>query len=165
MAVAVFKDALAQHGFKLELNRSDELFCEVTFVNGARYVQISASIHSHDYPWYFTIALGEGPLDFGEADWNSIGLWRLREMVAPDAAEGDYRLRGKSRYRRQLEDARVELLNYATDFLTGDVTLFRKARSEQNRERKPYQVHSPDKNGNYVVTDDPKSKAMKKKYS
>lgn len=40
---------------------------------------------------------------------------------------------------------------------------FIKVRSSINKDREPYKIYSPDKKGNYQVTDDAKSLKLKKK--
>jgi hypothetical protein len=64
-----------------------------------------------------------------------------------------------------LENSNSELLEFGQTFLDGDLTLFHEIRKEQNKNRKPYKIHSPDKNGNYKTTYELKSVEQKKKYS
>ena len=39
------------------------------------------------------------------------------------------------------------------------------AKAATVKSREPYKIHSPDENGNYKTTDEPKSVEQKKKYS
>ena len=55
--------------------------------------------------------------------------------------------------------------NKGHTFLNGDLTLFHEIRKEQNKNRGPYKIHSPNENGNYITTDESKSVEQKKKYS
>jgi hypothetical protein len=57
------------------------------------------------------------------------------------------------------------LIKYGVSFLNGDLTLFLETRSDQNKNREPYKIHTPDKNGKYITTDEPTSADQKKKYS
>ena len=43
--------------------------------------------------------------------------------------------------------------------------LFYKIRKEQNKNREPYKIYSPDENGKYQTSFEPKSVEQNKKYS
>ncbi len=165
LALAIFREALAPYGFKRESKKTEEYFCNIVFVNGERYVKISSNIHPRDYPPYFNVVLGEGSREFVESDWNSIALWRLKNLMTNTDTGGEYNLETPDKLPELLEHAKAELLEFGTGFLTGDVELFRQARSEQNKGREPYKIHSPNKDGKYTVTDEPESVKMKEKYS
>lgn len=165
LALATFEEALASHGFKRESKKTEQYFCQIVFVNGERYVKISANIHPRDFPPYFNVVLGEGPREFLESDWNSIALWRLKNLVTSTNSGSEYGLESPDKLPELLDHATAELLDFGAGFLSGDVALFRRARSEQNRCREPYKVHSPDEDGKYTVSDEPDSVKMKKKYS
>lgn len=163
LALKVFVDPLTNHGFTLDTTETDREFCRLTFVNGERYVRVSASIHPLDTPHEFGVVLGEGSREFLEADWNSIALWRLRNLIEGTGA--NYSLEKRDRVPELLDQARDDLLELGMDFLDGDLAAFRQARSEQNRQRRPYQIYSADENGQYAATDEPESAKMKAKYS
>ena len=165
IALTAFEDALASHGFKRESKKTEQYFCEIVFVNGERYVKISANSHPRDFPPHFNIVLGEGPREFLESDWNSIALWRLKNFITSTNTGSEFNLETPAKLPRLLDRAKAELLEFGADFLSGDVALFRQARSEQNRGREAYKIHSPDKNGKYTVADEPESVNMKEKYS
>jgi hypothetical protein len=165
LALAMFKDALASHGFKRESKKTEQYFCEIVFVNGERYVKISANIHPRDFPPYFNVVLGEGPREFLESDWNSIALWRLKNLITSTDTGSEYSLETPDKLPELLDRAKAELLEFGQGFLRGDLEQFRKARSEQNRRREPYKIHSPDSDGHYTVSDEPESVKMKEKYS
>jgi len=165
LSLALFKEPLGQHGFKRELKKTEDYFCQIIYGNGERYVKISANIHPRDYPPHFNIILGEGGRDFFESDWNSIALWRLKNHILQAKSGREYHLENTEKISELLEHARDELLKFGLGFLTGDIELFRKVRSEQNRDRAPYQIYSPDKDGKYKATEEPLSAIMKYKYS
>jgi len=165
LALKVFLEPLERHGFALEATETDREFCRLTFVNGERYVRIAASIHPLDLPHEFSVVLGEGSREFLEADWNSIALWRVRNLIEGGDTGSNYSLQKRGRVPELLDQAKDELLEFGMDFLGGDLTDFRQARSDQNRQRQPYQVYSPDENGVYAAADEPESAKMKAKYS
>jgi hypothetical protein len=165
LALAIFEETLAHHGFKRESMKTERYFCDIVFGNGERYVKISANIHPRDYPPYFNVILGEGGRDFLESDWNSIALWRLKNLIQKTDTGSEYGLENPDKLPDLLEQAKSDLLQFGETFLSGDTEFFRQARSEQNKDRPPYKVHSPDENGKYTVSDEPESVKMKEKYS
>jgi hypothetical protein len=165
LAIANFEEALASHGFKRESKKTEQYFCEIVFGNGERYIKVSASIHPRDFPPYFNVVLGEGPREFLESDWNSIALWRLKNLITSTNTGSEYSLETPDKLPELLNNAKAELLEFGAGFLSGDVGLFRQARLEQNRGREPYKVYSPGENGKYIVSDEPESMKMKEKYS
>ena len=156
---------LADCGFFCSSCTSSEDRCKALFVNEERYVKVSASIHPLDTPYVFGVALGEGSTAFPESDWNSIALWSLRNAIEGSDAGRNYSLLPPRLLLEQLGKARDELLHFGKDFLEGELQLFRQVRAEQNRARRPYQIHSPDENGAYSARDEPFSAQLKEKYS
>ena len=63
-----------------------------------------------------------------------------------------------------ITNAKKDLEEFGRAFLEGDLRLFYEARGEMNKDRKPYQIYEPDKDGNYKVSDDEESKKLKEKY-
>ena len=164
-ALATFEDALASNGFMLESKKTEQYFCEIVFVNSKRYVKISANTHPRDFPPYFNIILGKGSRKWPEFDWNSIALWRMKNLITSTNTGSTFSLEAPDKLPKLLDHAKAELLKFGAAFLSGDVTLFRQARSEQNSGREPYKIYSPDQNGKYVEKDEPESVKLKKKYS
>jgi hypothetical protein len=110
--------------------------------------------------------LGEGDSDnFFEYDWNSIALWRLKIKIDPTAQAKEFEFPIGDNVKFSISNVNKELLKYADTFLNGDLSLFYETRSEQNKGREPYKVHTPDKDGKYTTTDEPTSVEQKKKYS
>lgn len=165
LALATFNDPLASYGFKRESKKTEEYFFNAVFVNGTRYVKISANIHPQDYPPYFNIVLGDGGRGFFEEDWNSIPLWRLKACLQKTITTGQYTLEHPEDIPGLIELARNELLEFGAGFLKGDLKAFKKARSAQNRSRPPYQVYTLGEDGKYAAQDDSESAKLKEKYS
>lgn len=165
LALTVFEAATMPFGFKLESTKTEQHFFEIVFVNGERYVKVSASSDPREEPSYFNVVLGEGPRGFSESDWNSVALWRLKNLIVSNTRGKEYGLGTSEKLPYVLGHARAELLEYGKAFLAGDLESFRQARADQNRRREPYKVYTPDKDGKYSVTVEPKSLRMKLKYS
>lgn len=163
-ALTVFELALTPYGFKRESKKRDQYFCGIVFVNDERYIKIEANIHPRDYPPYFNIILGEGSRDFIESDWNSIALWRLKNMITNTDYGSEYSLEGVTDLPGLLEKSKDEMLQYGGKFLSGDTEIFHQTRKAQNKNREPYKLYSPDGNGNYSVTNEPESLKIKTKY-
>jgi hypothetical protein len=164
-ALSIFKEALTPYGFKRESKKTDQYFCDIVFANDDRYIKIEANIHPRDYPPYFNIVLGEGPRDFIESDWNSIALWRLKNMITNTDSGSEYSLEDVKDLPGLLDKSKNEMLKYGEKFLSGDTEIFHQARKAQNKDREPYKVYSPDENGNYSVSNEPESVKIKKKYT
>lgn len=138
----------------------------IIFRKNRQYIKVSGSTYPTDYPYCYNIILGEGDSeDFFEWDWNSIALWRLKTKIDPTAKANEYEFPLGDKVKFSVTNANKELLKYADTFLNGDLTLFYETRSEQNKDREPYKIHTPDKNGNYTTTDELTSVEQKKKYS
>jgi len=110
--------------------------------------------------------LGEGDSDdFFEYDWNSVAIWALARVTNPDTEVVSYDFPYDDKVKPSVEKANEHLLAYGQTFLDEDMTTFYEARKMINKDRKPYKIHSPDKDGNYQTTDQSKSVEQKKKYS
>ena len=162
----IIGQALNQYGFEFHRQEIERWFTTIIYRNDNRYFKISASTHWRDHPSYFNIILGEGDSEeFYEYDWNSIALWRLKKTINPNLKAQEYSFPKDEEIRYSVENARDELLQFGETFLNNDLTLFYKTRTDQNKNREPYKIHSPDKEGKYQTSFDPKSVEQKKKYS
>jgi len=162
----IISPTVDQFGFKRHRTEIKTHFTTITFRNNKQYIKISGSTYPTDYPYSYNIVLGEGDSeDFFEYDWNSIALWRLKTKIDPTAKVKEYEFPFGDKVKFSISNANKELLKYADTFLRGDLTLFYETRSELNKGREPYKIHSPDKNGKYITTDEPTSVEQKKKYS
>lgn len=131
-----------------------------------QYLKISSTTYPTDYPYFYNIILGEGDSeDVFEYDWNSITLWRFKKKIDSKLKASEYEFPSKKGVESSLENARNELLKYGLTFLSGDLDLFFEIRKEQNQNREPYKIYSPNQNGKYQTSYEPKSVEQKKKYS
>lgn len=138
----------------------------IIFRKDKQYIKISGSTYPTDYPYSYNIVLGDGDSeDFFEWDWNSIALWRLKNKIDPTAKAKEYEFPIGDKVKFSVSNANKELLKYADTFLRGDLTLFYETRSEQNKGREPYKIHTPDKSGNYTTNDEQTSVEQKKKFN
>jgi hypothetical protein len=144
----------------------EQHFTTIIFRKDKQYIKISGSTYPTDYPYCYNVILGEGDSeDFYEWDWNSIALWRLKTKINPKAKAKEFEFPYGDKVNFSVSNANKELLKYGDTFLHGDMTLFYETRLEQNKNREPYKIHTPYKDGNYKTTDDPLSVEQKKKYS
>ena len=164
LAVESFDDVLLDRGFQRISRKIERNSFRVDYRSGVRYVSIRASTDPRDDPPCFSVLLGEGSLDWPEADWNAIALWRLRNFLAHSDEAAAYVL-GEAPVGALIERATAELLEYGADFLAGDTKSFRQARSIQNKDRQPYRIHEPDGRGGYRTRIDPESAKIKERFS
>jgi hypothetical protein len=152
--------------FQRHKTEIEEYFTTVIFRKDKQYIKISGSTYPTDYPYSYNVILGEGDSeDVYEWDWNSIALWRLKAKIDSKAKAKEFEFPYGDKVKFSVSNANEELLKYADTFLRGDLTLFHETRSEQNKDREPYKILTPDKDGNYKATDEQKSVEQKKKYS
>ena len=162
----IIGETLKQYGFEFHRQEVDRWFTTIIYRNDKRYIKISGSTHWHDHPASYNIILGEGDSeDFYEYDWNSIALWRLKKTINPTLKAQEYSFPRDEKIRYSVENAKDELLKFGETFLNNDLTLFYETRKNQNKDREPYKIHLPDKEGKYQTSFEPKSVKQKKKYS
>lgn len=162
----IISPTVEQFGFVRHRTEIETYLTTIIFRKDKQYIKISGSTYPTDFPYSFNIVLGDGDSeDFLEWDWNSISLWRLKNKIdsTVKAKEYDFPLDDKVKF--SVTNANKELLKYADTFLRGNLTLFYETRSEQNKGREPYKIHTPNKNGKYTTTDEQASVEQKKKYS
>jgi hypothetical protein len=145
----IISPTVEQFGFTRHRTEIEKHFTTIIFRKDNQYIKVSGSTYPTDYPYYYNIVLGDGDSDnFTEWDWNSIALWRLKNKINPTAKAKEYEFPYGDKVKFSVTNANKELLKYADTFLCGDLTLFYESRSEQNKGREPYKIHTPDKNGN-----------------
>lgn len=155
---------LATFGFSQAEREVDRSTARVTFANGARYVQLSASCDPRDSPSHCNVVLGEGALAWPEVDWNGVALWRLAP-VRSRAKASEYPLCARPAVRSVVARMRADLRRYALGFLKGNLAAFKRARSNVNRTREPYKIHRPNEDGTYRTEADPASAALKARFT
>jgi len=153
-------------GFARHRTEIETYSTTIIFRKDKLYIKVNSSTYPKDYPFFYNIVLGEGDSeDFFEFDWNSIALWYLKKEIEPKLEVKEYEFPIGEKVKYSLKNANEELLKYGITFLTGDLNLFHDTRKKLNKDREPYKIHSPSKNGSYETTDEPKSVEQKKKYS
>jgi hypothetical protein len=142
----------------------DRWTASIWFVNGTRYVRLSASSDPREAPSYCNVVLGDGRLEWPELDWSGIALWRLaRDQKDSEASE--YPLKAAADVPALVERMRADLERYALGFLRGDLSIFKRVRAEANRTREPYKIHIPNGDGTYRTEVDPDSADLKARFS
>jgi len=165
-ALDIFSPEMEKFGFIRYRTEIGANLTTIVFRKDTQYIKIDASTEPRDLNDCYKIILGEGDSeDFWEWDWNSVALWRLKQTIDPNTKVQEYSFPFRDKISYSLINAKNELLKYGLTFLNGDLPIFYNTRQEQNRDREPYKIHSPDKNGKYQTIDEPKSVEMKKKYS
>jgi hypothetical protein len=160
-----FDEFLLSKVFKLISYNVKEHTSERVYIKNKQYVVIHANMNPQDIPNYWNIVLGEGSREFPETDWNKVVLWRfMRTLGQKDAGEYLISNLDVNKLNEQVRSARNDLQNYGNTFLEGDLDLFYKVRSLMNKEREPYKIYTPDKGGNYQVSNDSVSEKLKKEF-
>lgn len=166
----VFSAALRSFGFKATApKRETDWFARRTYKRGNRYIRMTLSAHPLDHPLppRCEVMIGEGDTSWPETDWNAIPLGVLRDPTASSADEEVlyYPVDSMDEVEPRLLHIQEELLEHANDFLDGEGSAFRNARSAWNQQREPYRISTPNERGQYEERVDPISDALKRKYS
>jgi hypothetical protein len=165
-AMEIVIPTFEKFGFKKHRFEIGKHSSTIIYRKEKQYLKISSNTYPRDYPYHYNIVLGEGDSeDFLEWDWNSVALWRFKQEIEPKSKVSEYEFPYENGIEPSLKNANSELLKYGLTFLNGEMELFLKIRKEQNQNREPYKIHSPDKNGKYQTSFEPKSVEQKKKYS
>ncbi len=161
---------LGAHGFAKAQRAVDKSGISLIFRRTDAYLQLGASFDYRDAPFTLLCALGEGPHEWPDTDWNKVALWRLTRAEEPQALES---LLAGLGYSADAGVADFELLSercwsaiqrYGSAFLGGDLALVKKIRAEVNAQREPYKVvfRSPD--GSLQSRADQASELLRRKY-
>jgi hypothetical protein len=156
----VFLELLSEHGFVVDgYDKEDDWHVCRRYRSGDRYIEITADCHFRDGKPECALILGHGSHEWPETDWNKIALWRSR-------GEGEnYPFNTTSEIPDILHRMSIDLTKLAADFLANDLSEFTMARANQNRDRQPYIIHSPQPDGSYRSTIDPESEQLKRRFS
>jgi len=162
----IISPTIKKFGFTRHRTEIEKYLTTIIYRKEKQYIKISGSTYPTDYPYCYNIILGEGDSeDFYEWDWNSIALWRMKNKIDPKIKASEFEFPYGNSVKFSLENANMELQKYGLTFLNGDLKLFLEIRKEQNKNREPYKIHSPDKNGKYTTKNEEKSVEQQKKYS
>ena len=152
-ALEIVTPSVLKFGFQFHRKKIEGYFSTIIYRKENMYIKISSSTYPTDYPSHYNLILGDGDSDeFFESDWNSIPLWRLKNLIKKNSDASEYEFPYVDAVKLNLEHANSELLKYAITFLNGDLNLFREALKEQSEIREPYKSHSKDSNGKYKTT-------------
>lgn len=165
-AMEIVIPTFEQFGFQKHRIEIGKHSSTIIYRKKKQYLKISSNTYPRDYPHHYNIILGEGDSeDFFEYDWNAVALWRFKKKINPELKVTEYEFQRDNGIEPSLKNANSELLKFGLTFLNGKLELFYKIRKEQNQNREPYKIHSPDKNGKYQTSFEPKSVEQKKKHS
>ncbi|MDR2904396.1 MAG: hypothetical protein LBU73_00325 [Helicobacteraceae bacterium] len=162
--LAVISPTVEQFGFSRRSVEVEQHFTTIIFRKDKQYIKINGSTYPTDYPYSYNIIFGEGGENIIERDLNSIALWRLKAKIDPTLKAKEYEFPFGDKVKFSVSNANEELIKYANAFLCGNLTLFYETRSEQNKDRKPYKIYTPNENGVFTITEEATSVEQKKKY-
>jgi len=163
--VKEFDEPMKAAGFRRLRGKPDEYGFTVNYQSGQRYVSLRANTHPRDYPPSFNIILGEGSLEWPECDWNAVALWRMRNVLEKNEVGTEFGLKDVTDPTTFASDARAQLEEFNGGFLEGNLSLFRKVRARQTREREPYRIFEPAGEGKYTERPDSESERLKERFS
>jgi len=162
----IFEKSMLNFNFVEHTYSIDTYGSDIIYKNNDLYIKISANTHPMDGYYSYNIILGEGSSDdFFEYDWNSIALWRLINYKSKNDNAGPYEFPSDTDAEQNIINAHNDLVKYGNDFLNNKIEIFITVRKLQNRDREPYKIHKPQKDGRYKTFIEKISSKMKKKYS
>ena len=165
-AIKIIVPTFEKFEFKKHNIKIGKVFSTITYRKKEQYLKISSTTHPKDYPHSYWISLGEGNSEnLFEYDWNSVTLLDFQKEIKPNQELSNNEFPVESELKSSLENTKTELLEFGEPFFKGDLSLFYKIRKERNERKEPYKIREINKNGKYVLTDEPKSLEQKKKYS
>ncbi len=166
-----FDGYLQAVGFKKIRHQANDDGFTIIYRCGERYISFSASLHPRDYPFFFSISLGEGSNDFPKSDWNAIPIFLIIKSESlidfekcKEMFSIEYKI-SQDEITQKIKASRELLEKYGKAFLSNDLDEFRKLRAEQNKDREPYKIYSPQKDGKYKMEYEKQSNELKEKYS
>jgi hypothetical protein len=165
-ALEIFSTPLEEYGFIRQKTEIEQYFSSITFKKLTSYIKIQSTTHPRDMNDCYNIILGDGDSeDFYELDWNSVSLWKIKKFLEPNVNAHEYSFPHGEKAEYSLKNGLNELLKYGQTFINGDLNTFVEVRKNYNKNREPYKIYEPGKNGSYIKKDEPISVEKKKKYS
>jgi hypothetical protein len=156
---------IEKFGFTRHRTETKEYSSVIIWRRNNQYIKIDSTTYPTDYPFFYSLVFGEGDSEnFFEYDWNGASLTLFKNKIeqtssyAPDFPTNE-------KMRESITQTLFELEKYGQSFLNNDLTMFYEIRSDLNKNREPYKIHTPDKNGKYTTSDEPRSVEQKNKYS
>jgi len=157
--------AIEKFGFIRHRTETKEYSSVIIWRRNNQYVKVDSTTYPTDYPFYYSLVFGVGDSEnFFEYDWNGASLTLFKNKIeqtniyTPDFPTND-------KMKESITQTLFDLEKYGQTFLNNDLTLFYEIRSNLNKNREPYKIHTPDKNGKYKTTYDQTSVEQKRKYS
>lgn len=145
-ALVIIGRFVEQYGFAFHRKTLDRYSTSIIWRNEKRYVRVFATDYPTDYPYYFSIKLGEGDSeDFFEYDWNSISILEIGKIIEPNNRLTELDFPGTPELQESLECTKNRLSKFGTEFLNRNLELFYQARKLKNGERKLYRIIKKDK--------------------
>jgi hypothetical protein len=166
-----FDSFLAEHGFSRTKSSAGDNAFSTVYRNGERYILIGGTLRPQDYPFYLYLSLGEGSDEIPLSEWNAVAFWRIMQKVSPLDYERYLPVFSipagvkREQIADQIETVRELCLICGREFLDGDLELFRRARSEQNRDREPHKIYALCPDGQYRLTFEEEGRRLKELYS
>ena len=166
-----FDGYLKTVGFKKIRRHADKFGFSIIYRFGGRYIIFNASLDPRDYPFMYSISFGEGSNDFPESDWNAIPIFLIiksESLVDFEKCKEIFSIENKisqDEIVQKIKASRELLEKYGKAFLSNDLDEFRKLRAEQNKDREPYKIYFPQKDGKYKMEYEKQSNELKDKYS
>jgi len=156
---------IEKFGFNRHRTETKEYSSVIIWRRENQYIKVDSTTYPTDYPFFYSLVFGEGDSEnFFEYDWNGASLTCfINKLEDVKSFEPDFPT--KDNMKNSITQTLIDLQKYGQTFLNNDLTLFYQIRSDINKSREPYKIHSPDKDGNYKTTYEPISVEQKKKYS
>jgi hypothetical protein len=155
---------LASFGFVRAERSFDGTLASCVYGKGTAYIEFTMNIHPLDRPDSCEVILGDGQREWPERDWNAIRLRLLGGRLAHPPVS-DYLLDSFPDIHALVARMQADLERVGDEFLRGDLDAFKRVRAEVNRKREPYKIHRPLGDGTYRTEVDPRSLALKNRFS
>lgn len=156
---------IEKFGFNIHRKVTKKYSSNITWRRKNQYIKVESTTYPTDYPFFYSLIFGVGDSEnFNEYDWNGASLTCFKNKFENiKSFEPNFPV--KNKMKESLTQTLIDLQKYGVTFLNNDMTLFYQIRSDLNKSREPYKIHSPDQVGNYKTIDEPVSVEQKKKYS
>lgn len=161
----ILEPEIKKFGFNRHRTETKEYSSVIIWRRENQYIKVDSTTYATDYPFFYSLVFGEGDSEnFFEYDWNVASLTCFKNKLEDvKCFEPDFPT--KDNMKKSITQTLIDLQKYGQTFLNNDLTLFYQVRSDINKSREPYKIHSPDKDGNYKTTDEQICVEQKKKCS
>lgn len=128
--------AIKPYGFVLRHAEVKTFSANIVYGKGQQYIRLHSTTFPTNYPYYFGLLLGvydSNPPQ--EADWNSVPLWAIADIINPDSGCKSYDFPDEEQMEADITVACNQLLQYGDNFLQGDTTIFSQALKEYAKQQ------------------------------